>query len=505
MQQKYGAAYTSVFNVIWYGLKPLPFGLSDTTRPPLPEDGIFFSEFKEGISGVQPERIGPYTSTINPGYDAGLPLYNPWPLFDAVQAVNSSPVKEFKIGSHVPIEKVPTPEASVNTVGILPGDSHLLKDRWANLGVPFVEAVSGRKLKIIIVDGTVSALDQTALKVIDNCLSHGGKVLVWNVTPQSMEDLNRMLPYPLELTDRQATSFIVKTADILLGRLENKDFYFTEWTKQPVMKYGLSGEMIQNSDVLLEACNTDWSTWNSRPEYLKTAAVYRSELESKAYGGAMIRINSGKGQIYLSTIDLLTLKGQGEELLKTLLTNVGILLKEVPVKNQQALSSEADLERALVLRGPDISAASIEEMGNEQFSRQYESKSDPEMIKANAQGFLDVGKLKNLHHEKEMVYLSFWLYSPRSLVNLLVEPDMPKLDMLVEGRQQVKIFINGTLFSSGNPGGPEKFENLPLEKGWNHVLMKLYREKDVRRWKTKIRLASNNQEFIHKLNSSVGQ
>jgi beta-galactosidase len=72
-QQKYKATYTSVFNVVWYGLKPLAFGLTDTTREPKPEDGIFFTNYQEGIPGVQPERLGPYTSTLNPGYDPRLP------------------------------------------------------------------------------------------------------------------------------------------------------------------------------------------------------------------------------------------------------------------------------------------------------------------------------------------------------------------------------------------------------------------------------------------------
>ncbi|TRX60169.1 glycoside hydrolase family 2 [Fulvivirga sp. M361] len=505
LQQKYGATYSSVFNIIWYGLKPLAFGLPDTTRPPLPEDGIFFPEFKEGIPGVQPERIGPYTSTINPGYDVDLPLYKPWPLFDAVQAANSSPMKAFNIHSDAPLEKTPIPEASVHTVGILPGNSPLLKDQWANLGVPFVKAVSGKELKMIVIDGTAPTLDQTDFKIIDNCLAHGGKVLVWNVTPQSIEKLNHILPYPLKLTDRKATSFIVKTDDTMLGMLNNKDFYFTEWIQKPVMKYGLSGEMVEKGNVLLEACNTDWSTWNSRPEYLKTAAVYRSELESKTDGAAMIRINSGNGQIYLSTLDLLALKGEGEELQKTLLKNLGISLRNVPVRNQQALSAEAELERALVLRESDISATAIEKMTNEQFSQLYESKRKPEMIKTNARGFLDIGKLKGLRREKDTVYLSFWLHSPRSLVNLLVEPDMPKLDLLVEGSQQVKVSVNGVLCSSERPVEHEKFENLPLEKGWNHVLIKLSCEKDVRHWKTKIQLTSNDQDFMSKLNSSVGQ
>ena len=52
-----------------YSLKPLPLGKKDmTTEPDINKDGIFFSDYKEGVPGVQPERVGPYCTTFNPGY-----------------------------------------------------------------------------------------------------------------------------------------------------------------------------------------------------------------------------------------------------------------------------------------------------------------------------------------------------------------------------------------------------------------------------------------------------
>ncbi|HWC58290.1 MAG TPA: glycoside hydrolase family 2 TIM barrel-domain containing protein, partial [Verrucomicrobiae bacterium] len=87
-QQKYGADYQSVFNIVWYGVQPLPFGKADLTQPPSPDDGIFFGDFLEGVPGMQPERLGPYVSTLNPGYDPSLPLYRPWPMFDAIRDAN---------------------------------------------------------------------------------------------------------------------------------------------------------------------------------------------------------------------------------------------------------------------------------------------------------------------------------------------------------------------------------------------------------------------------------
>lgn len=80
-----GDSDSSVFIPARYALSPLAFGMNDTTRAPDLSDGIFFPDFKEGVPGIQPERLGPYTSTLNPGYDKRLPLYKPAPLFDAMK------------------------------------------------------------------------------------------------------------------------------------------------------------------------------------------------------------------------------------------------------------------------------------------------------------------------------------------------------------------------------------------------------------------------------------
>jgi beta-galactosidase len=91
-QREYNASYISVFNIAWYALQPLPLGKSiflfyvlllfiiflysgdQSKKPSLEEDGIHFGEFKEGIPGIQPERVGPYCSTFNPGYDPNVYL-----------------------------------------------------------------------------------------------------------------------------------------------------------------------------------------------------------------------------------------------------------------------------------------------------------------------------------------------------------------------------------------------------------------------------------------------
>ena len=379
--------------------------------------------------------------------------------------------------------------------------------------IPFGEKrKEGRYVKTnctIVVDGTWPTADSSSKIMIDDCLASGGKVLVWGVSPEGLEKLNFLLNFKLELTERKATSFIKKQADPMIGSLDNKDFYFSEMMKQPVIRYGLSGETVRKGVILLEACNTDWNRWNGQGENVKTASVYRSERESKADGATFVKVQRGAGQIYLSSLDLFLLKSDGEELMKTLLKNLGVSLKIVPLNSRKALSPVGSLEQAIVIKGTGNQSDEIGKMGNQQFTTKYESAGQPELIQTNTQGFLDLARASGIGRGQGQgtreLFLSFWVFSPRSMVNLLVEPDMPKLDLVVEGRLDRSVFVNGVLFATEGLSGKENLENLPLEKGWNHVLVRIARDPESRRWQTRISLKSNKEDYFKQLNSSVGQ
>lgn len=496
-QLGYGASYASVFNIVWYGLKPLPFGLSDTSRSPKPEDGIFFPEFKEGIPGMQPERLGPYTSTINPGYDTSLPLYDPWPMFNAIQAVNATPQKPFKIEENYAIIKSKPASVNIDEAAIICGGKSELKEYLTNLGVPFVELNKVKKTKILFVDGKTAAFSKTEQILIKDFVTAGGKVFVWGVSKEKLEKLNEVLPYQLALTNRDANSFLIKRSDELVANLKHKDFYFTEMITKPVMHFGLSGDLVKEGTVLVEASNTDWSRWNGKAEYLKTAAVYRTEQEAKSAGAAIIKIKSEKGEMYVSSIDILDMKYEGEKLIKTMLVNLGIILKEVPVSNLIALSENGILQKALVLKNSQ--SADFAKLDNQQFAEKFKTVAHPEVTQTTEKGFLDFGQV-------EQATISLWVYSPRSLRDLLVEPDMPKLDLVIDEAPKTVVFINGHLFAEKSTSDKtKKLENLPLEQGWNHIVLELNRIKESGDLKTKIRLESNKKEFLKQLKSSVGR
>ncbi len=425
-QRELGAAYASVFNTVWYGLKPMPLGLADTSKKPTPQDGVFFPEFVEGVPGMQPERLGPYTTTLNPGYDLSLPLYEPWPMFFAVRAANSDPIADFEIERAA---------ADWKAQPFAPGATALFASQNSELAMQLKEAGldAGRppaslKNAVAIFDGSKEIEDFGAFK---KAARDGARIVVLGLSPESAEQLNSVLPYKIALSPRKATSF-VKTADApLLAGLNNSDFYFTELLnddpERTMMKYGIGGDFAKMATVLLSACPADWSRWNKKSEYAKTAAVLRSEREENGEPAAIAELKIGKADIIISSLDFSPLKQETLPLVARMLENAGAKFSQ----------SNADAARALDASGRLVKARSLKNNGD------FGTVENPD------------GKIKVPGDVREV---DFWVYSPRSLVDLLSEPNMPTLDLA--SKNAIKLRLNGA------DAAPQK---LCLDKGWNRI------------------------------------
>ena len=517
MQRRLKASYASIFNLVWYGVMPLELGMKNTGTAPKLEEGIHFGEYIEGLPGVQPERLGPYCTTLNPGYDPNLPLYKPWPLFDAVQAAYAEPVQPFDRYKRTET-KATFGKVDNKIVLFLSPEETPLKKRLDELGVRF----SGLKTQnyehtLIIIDGTNPPTNGSSKSVIDKVLNAGGTLLVWGVDEASQEDLNAILHQPIALTKRTASSFLKKKDDVFLQGLDAKDFYFSESVEEDLMRDALNGKFAENGVVLLEASNTDWRRWNHQPEYVKTAAVLRSEREQKPGGIAILKTSVGDGQVYLSSLDLDPLNAEGGLLLKHMLANLGVAYDAKNTAATNAISEDGKLERALLCGTFEAYGMSLAAMGEKAFidddpsikPRLGERSNGKfwELAEADDDHIFDL-KTLSLTGTKEnaVAYLSFWVYSPRSLVNLLAEPDMPRLDMLIGADDGYRVFLNGNKLNEDNePGGLIKdeyvFERVPLDKGWNHFLIKTTQLRS--QWKFTLRFDSDQPEFVKKLRSGL--
>ena len=108
--------------------------------------------------------------------------------------------------------------------------------------------------------------------------------------------------------------------------------------------------------------------------------------------------------------------------------------------------------------------------------------------------------------ENAIAYLSFWIYSPRSLTDLLIEPDMPRLDMHFGVDDALAFSINGSPVKEYIRMGSMTedqftYEGLPIEKGWNHMLIKVVQGTDD--WECKVRFTATKPSLMKDILSTV--
>ena len=195
-----GASYSTVFNMAWYALKPLPLGKKDLTTAPTLEDGIFFGPYEEGVPGVQPERLGPYGTTFNPGYDPALPLWDPWPLYDAMRAANAPEgsawcrwEEQEKENHKVKLVEnaVPEPYQSVVCYGAPDGRVRRI---LLSQGVVLSDRPKGRTLSVV--DAASGALPP----------ADGSDVWYWGMTPETAAayGLDIVLTPPISISAKRS-------------------------------------------------------------------------------------------------------------------------------------------------------------------------------------------------------------------------------------------------------------------------------------------------------------
>lgn len=330
-QRRLGATYSSVFNIAWYALKPLALGLEDTSKSPTLNDGIFFTgSYKEGKPGVQPERIGPYCTTFNPGYDPDLPLYKPWPMFEAIKHANAKGGPADSKWAEMP-DKTEQTEVSpaserYESVIFIGAEDGSLKQEFESRGVVFDNSYKGSDSRLVIIDGKHPVSKQGAEK-IEELIDDGCDIWVWGITPQTESAFNRILPHQIEVTEREASSLLVQSQAPVIAGLDHSDFYFCEIQEASAMKYGLKGAFVDRGEVILSACDTDWNRWKGNPEPVKTASVLRSEREAKPAGNAMVRYITDKGCILINTMTDFYESKSGKRIFRTMLENAGVPLE----------------------------------------------------------------------------------------------------------------------------------------------------------------------------------
>ena len=399
LQRKMGASYSSVFNIVWYALQPLPLGGGS---------GIVFGGFQEGRPGVQPERLGPWCTTLNPGYDPSLPLYKPWPMFDAVRSANNPSGPEPSVWAEPEIVILEPSDDVIHydRVIYVGSSGSALESLLRRAGVPVstVGEIHPGETVIYIVDASCE-LPEEFRDVLRGASDSGSTIWLWGINPSSIHSFAGLIPGNLEFDSLKRSSFIPNQVSWTKG-LGSSDFYFCESQKEDACSYTMKGALVDEGTVLLSACRTDWRLWNGQSETSKTVSVLRSELECNAALPAFVKC----GNLFLSTLDNFAGTKRGMQTLCKLLSSAGIPFSDREVSGGVAVKLD-DSSLSVVISGRN----------------------------------------------------SAKIFSRRDLRDLLIEPDIPRLALKISPAAS-EIKVNGVAVAATDDG---LFHDLPFSQGWN--------------------------------------
>lgn len=486
-QQKYGANYQSVFNIVWYSIQPLPFGKTDLTHPPALNEGVFFGKYVEGVPGMQPERLGPYCSTLNPGYDSNLPLYRTWPMFDAIRDANTG-VKNSPWATP-PAKSSSDTAASTNGtahLSYLPENGSALAEKLARAGAQAsVYSETNSKTDFLLIDGSTELNPMaigTMKTAVDKVLNEGGTVWVWDVRPAGAAGISKILGQEVSASPRVTSSFVVKQPDALVAGLDNAALNFADADDPQQISYALDGDLVKGAQVVLDACPVDWRRWN-RSEQVKTASIFRSEMENPGPLAAVVVRQVGNGRVILCNMNPEIRTSKKTSVVQRMLRNEGVELGDI-VADTKFMDAGGHLVRALVCgsfsvtnmeEAYDGKAPTGEIRENGRFQRHRWT-----LQSADASGVFDFksdgmvrGDLENAY-----AYVAVWIKSSKPLNDLLAEPNLPKLSFTYGCDDGCQVFLNGELLSSHNRVGPlepDGFSENPLllKIGWNQLVIKV--------------------------------
>jgi beta-galactosidase len=515
------AFYISPYSVTWYGLKHMPLGHPQTERPQTMEDGVLFTApYQEGKPGMQPERIAPYSMTLNPGYDPSFPLYQPTPFFEALQAA-------FAPGGPLPCQwdqrRTPlkpwdaiTPLATIPQVAFLGDLAGTLGQSLMASGIPLVNAVAGNTDEpILLVD--VGSLPADQVEAARKSLAgHKGAVLLWVSDRGAENTLKRLAPEEVSLTDFATTALLPDRKTHLGHAFSPSSLYFSEASSgRTILRYGLAGPLVERGTVILRGNKTDWPSWRSQTESTRNQILARSENEHRPSGAALVELQVGPTRWLVSSMETAAPTPQHREIFRTLFRQLGVQLADPRPLASPILSGDGVLQQAMVL-GPFTAASYEAAFANDFLGGESAAKAEPgtkigdhewKILKSDAEGIFPLNSLStDPQAMNAAAYLSFWVFSPRSDNVLEGNPRGAKLDLTVASDDGLKIWYNNQPIldmpaARAISYPPFQLNRLSLNRGWNHFLVKVANTHGD--WKFRARLQCSDPELAPLLQAAL--
>ena len=520
-------AYYSASETAWFGLEHLNFGYRDYSRLPGRRDGVFFTRaFQEGKPGMQMERLPPYVATLNPGWDAQLPLYKPLAMFDAEKAALAGDGPRPCAWDHRQPDarvKPPARPPSLENVAFIGDPAGALGRRLSWLGVlltPSGQAATGPRLVIVDAQRLSESQQAEARRAIDELRSGGTLLVMAGSGGNEAESLATILPAAVRWTDRPATALVGDaehpwTADLSADRL-----YFAEdGPDRFILRHGMEGPLVERGRVLLRASDTDWSLFNDAPENVKCAAAVLYEHLNKPAGAALVEYAHGQGKLVLSTIDYRVASRGVDALWRRLLSNMGVKLLAAKESRVAAFNDEGTLIRALAIgrfAAPDSDTALTKDFLGAAAIRPQKGPGPSglawSVVESPSRDRFVLNELGQGGPERAFaVYFSYWVKSPRALDDLLTAgPDAPRVTTTCYVADKCRLWVNGHELSPTQSEAADyrtclAFAGLPLKKGWNHCLLKVVSDRLAgdRPATLAVRIGASNPEYLRQIETAI--
>ena len=279
---------------------------------------------------------------------------------------------------------------------------------------------------LIFVDASVALPPESAASLRAQ-IAAGADVWVWGVKPETLASLEPVIGKGLTLTPLKRSTFLPQAKPLVAG-LKNSDFYFCELQRGDASFFTLGGAWIEDAEVALTACRTDWRGWNKRAEEMKIAQVLRTERECTAPLAVLATRHLGTAKVTVTTLADFANSEKGYKVLATMLKNSGVTCRAIV----------SDPAEAFFLRDGKIAFPSC--------TRKI---------------------LKNIAPRKHT--LDFYVFSNRPLDDLLIEPDMPKLMLWMKARGSILKLGDKELKPTRKTDREVEYNELPLQQGWNKL------------------------------------
>src|SRR5258706_985948 len=272
------------------------------------------------------------------------------------------------------------------------------------------------------------------------------------------------------------------------------------------MSYGLTGKFVAEAKIVLEACPANWRKWNYQGEPVKTAALFRSEVENPSARAAISIRPVNEGRVILCNLDPEIKSTKKSTVIQQLFRNEGIPLTAVAAQND-FIDLGGRLMRVLICGsfgltnmhdafGDSLPIGEVKASG--ELNGHHWQAHD-----AGSSGVFDFknGSVRG-PQENCFVYLAVWIKSDKPLDDLLSEPNLPKLSFIYGSDDGCQVWLNGELLANRERTGPldpEAFTINPLllQLGWNQLAIKVVQAGGE--WKFAGKFSCTDFNFLQKL------